>query len=526
MRHKLSLIYLIAAAVINIPLILFELLNILIFTVRYEPGYLLMVALFLTAQCLYLAINIVSILRLWKENKRVVASSLLMKTTVFLLFFASLYITPKVFIPEATLCFGILAAVVGTAVFFFCRSRAGGQDNKPVKSNGIDPRLSGFTDYKAKWVWADAAAEYKRIHGTEVSADMNYQVYRYASMPVIYLFQWLRDRELLTDEINDSLRYAGGDVLDQFRVVMDYCLLRNEIRPGILKFLDSYCAEANIFRPGMDHFMFDYYEAVRNPDKAYYCVEYSEDTYNRLASVIDDRYSAFRSSLSNEDPPVYESVDRVKWDLTGDELSVTAVGNVSRSYISLCGAALNSIPVSRLDKLARIFQGWSLESFHPDMMIIHEPKGDEAAFIVSGKADLGQECGISFAVRDGVIVAGYYSYCRYSPWDPELNDRFELAKDDKDLYHLDSELRLNEMVRSGDLVPVMINGAEVYVTPAAARIRERMESRCEAIMTQYRDCRVEERTDMRAGSLIPRSDCITLSIGKETKFLYIINIWE
>ncbi|MBQ5361446.1 MAG: hypothetical protein IIU47_10430 [Lachnospiraceae bacterium] len=132
-----------------------------------------------------------------------------------------------------------------------------------------------FRADKAKYAWDAAAEEYCLLRHTEIGAltdEEGMKIYRYAALPISLFLFWLIRHDLYIPELEE----AAGDValvkegrlspITFFENWMDLVLIREEIAPQALPFMDSYY-EKNYWE--------DYTEIYCQGGPLFYCLDFS-----------------------------------------------------------------------------------------------------------------------------------------------------------------------------------------------------------------------------------------------------------
>ena len=101
-----------------------------------------------------------------------------------------------------------------------------------------------------------------------------------------------------------------------------------------------------------------------------------------------------------------------------------------------------------------------------------------------------------------------------------------LARDDKELFYIEDEDKLNALVQSGDLVKTVIDSGEVYITPYAMKLLNTCRSRIEELGTEFamKDMMVTASTF--ANKKVPVNLTVRGTTGSAVKFYDEIRIWN
>ena len=541
MKRKLSIAYYITCFIIDAPLVVLFVLSVFAFLYsakhRNYLGSSLVAALIAIAAAV---IDVGGFMRLLKLGKESVTTSLSMKVGAALTLFSLMYLPPFLNEIGAVISFLLVGGFVLFLSHYYCRYANGLLKSQkpyvpPFQFQYIPPEKSGFEDYKGKELELVAKAEYVKLNNLrdlESNPANDDMLWRYASMPAVYLFKWLFDNHLMADHFHGRYSEIGNPV-EFFANEMDYCLLRENIKPEALDFLDVYFLQKPLYVLAHVRYAFDYYDAVRNPEKAYYCVEYSDEAYSKLAEMISARYAHYlKVNSSDKKEDTYSG--KVHWDIADKDLTVTTFGKVSDEYISKCGAALNSLSDEQIARTERfinyeldtVYKKVLFDHYEPEKLIVYEPDGDDVAFAVAGTSDLFKEQIVTFSVREGIVFDSCNGYDCEDPFSEASNNRYLLARDDKELFYIEDEDKLNALVQSGDLVKTVIDSGEVYITPYAMKLLNICRSRIEELGTEFamKDMMVTASTF--ANKKVPVNLTVRGTTGSAVKFYDEIRIWN
>ena len=283
------------------PLCLFNILAMITFFLVGDTDNAYAITPFAVMLSLFVAVDIVGIFRHRRGKAHVLVCSMFMKVTIFLICFGIFYAMPGIDTYKATICFVLLGVFFGVFTAFFTKTY-GNPSYSPVKIPVHQPAVPVtthvFEGYRSQKHWDDVKEELPEGDYDDA------KLIEYASMPIIYLLQWLLVREYMSssfyknhskDDVYEQLKY--NTPLELFRDMMDYCLAREDIDAGILKFLDVYDSPNYFYNSENNNYIHDYLNAVSNPDNLFYCVEYSQDVYDALEKVFDARLEHYRDSL-------------------------------------------------------------------------------------------------------------------------------------------------------------------------------------------------------------------------------------
>jgi len=303
MYKVLSCIYLVACLIFDSLGAGFFTITVFLFSVKRRVLDVDIAAAFAFVFIFLLAISLTGFLRVLDGKKKIIRCTLMMKMTLIPACFTGIYISIPVF--TAALFFFVLTVICVILAIWYCR--------KVHKVTGTPVVIHAFTTYNAGIYWNNALAEYMRYQGIdklpEKSPDTEKAeiVNNYASMPVIYLLKWLIDRqymsEIFYEHVNGGWHTVNWDditPLEFFRTEMGYIMYRDYVRGDVLGFLDGYFDVAEVSNLDTVWYGFDYYEAVGSSEGYYYCVEYSDAVYERLAEIFDRRYRNVSESTDHK----------------------------------------------------------------------------------------------------------------------------------------------------------------------------------------------------------------------------------
>ena len=499
MNTKYKITLFIILAIMETALFLFMLSSTILFFMEGNKELFQMTAAVSTLPFLFLAISIGEIIRIKRNKLSVFINSILMKFTVILFTLTLMYAT--VFFEEiriASVFFGILTLAM-FAVTFFCCKRATHKNKQPHYAS---EKRTEFTAYKAKWAWDDAAKEYMQIHHldyADLSEEDNQQIYEYASMPAVYLLAWLVRYKHMSDAFyaeNQTEEVLNGtqSPLSFFVNNMDYTLVREDIHPSVLHFIDSYFDSEsrrhyNLYTMS---YICDYYQAIQNKNHFYYCVDYTEDLCNTLVNRIEQRFGSFNSMYETDD--YHTTTQTIHWLMADKDLSVSTIGNVSRAYIQSCENALNNLPEKEKERLFRMLKenySYGDHTYHNlqdfisdsslDEILIYEPKENEPAFVILTESGIEEEHGLSIGFRNGHVLYINYRMDYENPWDEEMKDVYSLSLYNTDICNIHDMKDTEKLIAEDKLIIYELNDKTVYITRAALQMIHKTNTCIEAL---------------------------------------------
>lgn len=276
-----------------------------------------------------------------------------------------------------------------------------------------------FTYENAEWYYDDAFQEYCVVYGLnstdrleehlpkligigDLTDEEKDKLWDYAGIHMAYLLTWLASRDLLSDELNETLHYPLEDIdikehtrsgLDLLRV-MDYKITSIDIGAGeareaftydpkrkrnyemdkkdgfIHKFLGSYM---NGVYPLKSDFFQDFEHYICQPNIRY-CQDFSWETYDKFAKMMNQKYDHFvyceeqfnielnfeypEEESENSNMTVY-TIENDRWWL---DFQVYARPDVSIEYKERVIESIRCMPIS----LQREISKQLLERYYDD----------------------------------------------------------------------------------------------------------------------------------------------------------------
>lgn len=163
--------------------------------------------------------------------------------------------------------------------------------------------------YKSEWAWEDAAEEYLKLNNKEKIDDLtpeeNEIIYKYASMPVAYFAMWLIENNLLDYEMYDVSDELLIDIKNRKKTPVefisrnDYYFSGQDIAEKIIPFVDDYYDYRYEDRYDNNREKSDYYQCIKNDNGFYYCIDFSWDTYDKIANKINNAYKKYKEEKEN-----------------------------------------------------------------------------------------------------------------------------------------------------------------------------------------------------------------------------------
>lgn len=451
---------------------------------------------------------------------RLVINSILMKFSIALICFAFLYIWLK--IPAAFISFLALGIFMSVVTVFVCKS-------KPIRPYKYETKATNFAysfKFKGKWEYDGAVDEIKRVANiSEPEAFEEYcnannldnnKIYDYAATPFSYMFYWLCDAGLLKqeffDEVQDDdfivkmLRHeiTPVDVLRE----LDYYFGSEYMMDEVIPFFRSYYDTDNRFGDN-DNYIYDYFDCQGAYCDRYYYVDFSWNVLNKLTAKIRERYQEWQAeNTAHPGKEYYDEPQLISKDVYSSRFAASLdaykagaknhgfPNNDEAAYLARCIDSLDTMPEEEIRKVERYFRmiygvtdtpyKVSIDNVKPNAIHIVEPAEEgDVVYVVSGDAEFEPEHGISFTVRNGLVIDMGYSYDFDDPYSKENIEKYKrcLTLKGIDFTKLKTEADLRPYVESGILVKTKLlpdipycmsrTGEEyVYLTPDAINKKE------------------------------------------------------
>lgn len=391
--------------------------------------------------------------------------------------------------------------------------------------------------FKASSAWEAAAREYRRLAGKAADAELTEEekkkIYDYTMVPISYYFGWLCERDMIGEGFVSELGEERAKLIEDVKngkitalealISLDHYFSYGWIKEEYRYFFRKYYHYGSITEDSFnddDVYLYDYYECNGEPEERYYCIEYSAEVQKKICQRLDERYARYGAGLSWEDlrDNFYsdeeddEHVSKMHSDFFDKDLQVYRFGRIRKGefpedYARKCLKCLEAMPQKELRRLERwLLDNYGSESeelnlshFDPYDLNIFEPQAEgDLAFMISGEADYEEEHGISFTIRNGIMLDWGYANESGDPYSDELLERyerfsygtdpksgakgidFEQIKEQKDL---DALLAEGKLIRTST-VPDWLGGADpVYVTPLTQAKIEKIHKRLKMIRT-------------------------------------------
>ena len=460
-----------------------------------------------------IGITIRSFINVAKDREAPVIFGFLLKFRV--MFFALGIMWFALGIPEAG-WFAVILSVPLAALFLFLpRLRENSKKVQPVRNA---QQLPQFTREKAEWAFGDAAEEYLRLSGgatgREFSDSENETIYGYAGTPTAYFLGWLIQKDLVSDEFRST--YDGETIravrdgrmtpVEFYAGYMDYVLVRDDIAPEILKFVDLYFRDATremVLSHGMRRYFFDYYKAVCSSFDIprYYCVDFSWDSFRRLSEVLDRRLNEF-NRIGFDEEELEDYGQRLRYRYFDTEAELFAEPGTPRAYVGKCAAAYGAMSPGLRSEIAEHLieycvadlpeeptAEWVIRHFSPYKVVVFRPETSVAAYTVLGESEWEPEHGISFTVIGDHVVAFGGSGDAEPPYEEDLQWRYRILED-----------AAHGNYCAAEVIPARFGGKpdsadnQVVIPKAAAERKQQYEDLVEALLVlklaEHYDCKI------------------------------------
>ena len=362
----------------------------------------------------------------------------------------------------------------------------------------------------------------------------------YTMMPLAYFFGWLCERDLIgekyadefgeTDKVKLPEDVKNGKItplealaaLDHY---FSYEWIREEAKYFFRSYFDArFCGDD--YFTDKDVYLYDYYECNGEPEDRYYCMEYSAEVQKKIDRGLDEHYAKDKSISWEE---LRDRQDKYYEDEEGDENVVTLhsnffdkdllvfrggeirKGEFPDDYAQKCLRSLEEMPLKEWHRLERVLmevydgepEVFKIDHFSAYCIYIFEPlyEGD-LAFVIDGGADYEEEHGISFTIRNGILLGWGHSCESGSPYDEELLERYEMysygrdpgtGTGEIDFEQIKEQKDLDVLVTEGKLirtllVPEWLGGKDtdentVCVTPLTMAQLEKIHKRLKMLRT-------------------------------------------
>ena len=537
--------------------------------------YMAISVAFLATTALFTAISVIS-LRKSINNKegKLVRNSALMKLSVFFTCTSFSFWT----FDDSTaafLLFLILGLILSAITIYVIKKKKKKKKKHTVMT--VPYQKYAFT-YKGKWEWDAAANEYMRLNGIadidSLTEEQSDKLYEYAAGPFSYLFYWLAVEGCFCQHFYED--FPCDDFVLQMRnreitpvealMAMDYYFHSDYLLEGIIPFFRAYYDTEGRFT-GRNYYLYDYYDAIGNPDDRYYCVDFSWETLDRLTVKIQERYAQWSKEYCTDsqkeyyydDEPFAEAIHSALFDADMDAYrdGVKFLGfsdSEAQAYLAKCMDCLDALPEKQIKKLERslddTYGGENLEAvsiakFRPEEIHIFEPQvAGDVVFAVIGEAEFEPEHGISFTVRNGIIIDWGFANDFDDPYSSRNVERYEKMTL-LDFESIRTESDAKRYLATGELVKVKLlpdlpgcrseqEEEYLYLTPRALAEKERFEkyirnirafSAIENLGILYTADYVEGRDKSRL-SIVPKTLYISnTEINKWVKISFAVHVW-
>lgn len=340
------------------------------------------------------------------------------------------------------------AGVLGSGLFF---RRLEDEKRMLKKNQTAPPSIPFFRADKAKYLWDAAAEEYCLLHHTKTEVltdEEGMKIYQYAALPMSLFLLWLIRHDLFVPEMEE----AAGDMalvkegrlspVTFLETWMDLVLIREEIAPEALPFMDSYYEK---------DYWEDYTEIYCQGGPLFYCLDLSMERYLPLEEAIDRNFLFMKIAreYSEEDLDSEETLTgEYIWSANGRTVKVHRAEGVSDAYEEACIRHSNSWSPALRSKVCAMMRNdflydsdedefWTdekiLSSFTDCSLAIPRPYGEEPAYILGMESELEPEHGLSVTIRGECVLDVSYRMDADTPWSRGSENAYRQQKEGEDL---------------------------------------------------------------------------------------------
>lgn len=343
---------------------------------------------------------------------------------------------------------------------------------------------------KAEYHRALAAKEYLEMTGKSMetlTAGDQQQIGFYAGVPIAYFLTWLIRRDLVSDafrqKINVPDRYdflhKTADPLAFLGKMPGQALYRTDLAQEVLAFADWYYSKDGdpaVFQLAAPRFRFDYWAAVRNPEKRWYTVDFTWDGYDALEPVLDTRYRRFRADREPDQPGEY--IKDVYLPLFDVRVRVTASPHVTDAYVEQCIGHMQSQEMLLLDGCQLLAEGEReglTGHFIPEELRIFQPYDIESAYFLHGRTSHAEP--FTLCIRGSyVLFAAMQEDAEHipAPWGGAGDRAYSIrcAENYERIVQLTDRDETERLAGKGSLVRTTLpDGEQVYVLPCIAAMQ-------------------------------------------------------
>lgn len=431
-----------------------------------------------------------------------------------------------------------------------------------------------FSADKAKWRWDAAAKEYCRLYHKmqeELSGEDNGRIYEYAGSPIAYFLAWIIKRDFYSEEFLqehgmqeiEAIKTETGSPAELLACGMDYVLRRENMSEQILPFVDYYyeSSELKRMRNGrprterMQTYEDDYYAVIRNPQKLFYCIDFSWDVYHKIEERLDRRYQyhLIESEEYEAVPDDMPAAGEVRWELLDRALELQVSKGVPQDYVERCVQHLNCLSDAAIDRIcSRILENFEdaeeisgadensrlvLNCLYFGSIRIFPPHGEEPAYILGFECEFEEEHGISWTMRGEEVLDMGYRADAASPWSYENEMKYQMAIAVRDISveNIDTEEKALPEAAKGTLVTIpgdtMKSDSEasgcnqIFVPRMAADLKKEYDIMAEKMLLQGMADDCQWNLTYKPGSIIPSQLRVQATKGARLVFAAYVNIW-
>ena len=413
--------------------------------------------------------------------------------------------------------------------------------NKKKTSRSTSSVQRYTSTFKGEAQWEAAAGEYRRLTGkseeAELTEEENKKILDFTMTPLAYFFGWLCERDFIgegfvsefgeTDKVKIPDEVKNGKItplealagLDHY---FSYEWIKEEAQYFFRFYFDDRAAVTDRFTD-QDTYLYDYYECIGEPEDRYYCIDYSSEVQKKISQRLDERYEKLSGKQVSweylrdnyyQDDEEFEHAMKIYSTFFDKDLRVFRCGRILKGefpedYAQKCLKSLEEMPQKEWHRLERWLvecyggepEQFKMNYFEAFDIYIYEPQEEgDLAFMISGEAEYEEEHGISFTIRNGILLDWSYALESRDPYDEALIARYErcsYGRDPKtgtweiDFEQIKEQKEQDALVAEGKLirtllVPEWLGGADtdentVCVTPLTLAQLEKINKRLKMI---------------------------------------------
>ncbi|MBQ0000455.1 MAG: hypothetical protein KBT01_02800 [Clostridiales bacterium] len=448
----------------------------------------LMLLPFILVAILYIVITISTFRNTIKGQKpHPIRNSILLKICTYFLLSAFAFIR----IPNGVYAFGLFL-FIGIVFSLLALAVIKSKRRKPVQVTMPMPLDTKF-QYNGKNLWKRAAREYMRLHNIQdigmLSEEEKRRIRDYTAVYYSYFFYWLASEGFLSETFYTKTKITPDYITEMvekrtispvaFVREIDYYFDQTYLLEGTLPFFKSYFDHGSRFTGTVSQYLMDFMDTNGNPVDRFFCIDFSWEILDKLVKKIGERYDEHNRKLNRYNlVEFYEEEDENTAEpaafhstLFGSDLETKKTGpkytgDISEQYIRQCMENMEHLSELQLRRLRRWLNdmygsdeetGDLLSQFRAYSLEVMDPKVEgDIVYVVSGEADFEPEHGISFSVRNGVIVEQGYAFDFPDLYDDEHLEKYERLCDSTDYTKIRTVQDMERLAEAGILKKVSI----------------------------------------------------------------------